>query len=141
MQGVSVGPTPGGVTVTGYFVDNSSAVGVLLITFSLTNEDDISYVFVPRPRESQDIETTLTGLSEGDYQVSFFVVDKDGLPFNRSANLPRNISVSEGTCMYRNNLLSQLVYLCTCVHVQLVFCQIRDVKVNIHSKVPFNGQR
>ena len=97
VQDVTVMPTPGGVTVTGYFVDKSSAVGVLLIMFSLTNEDDISYVFVPRPRESQDIERTLTGLSEGDYQVSFFVMDEDGLPFNRSANLPRNISVSEGT--------------------------------------------
>ena len=97
VQDVTVMPTPGGVTATGYFVDKSSAVGVLLIVFSLMNEDGIRYMFIPRPRESQDIETTLTGLSEGDYQVSFFVVDEGGLPFNRSANLPRNISISKGT--------------------------------------------
>ena len=96
MQDTSARAITGGISIGGRFVDNSSAVGVLLIVFSFTNEDDINYMFVQRPSGPQEIETTLTGLSVGDYQVSFFVVDDNGLPFNQSANLPSNVSVSEG---------------------------------------------
>ena len=96
IQNVSITPVSHGISITGHYIESSSAVGVLAIAYSTTGENEIQYKFASRPNDQSKPVTILRGLSIGDYQVSLFVVDEGGLPFNRSANLPSNVSVSEG---------------------------------------------
>ena len=39
---------------------------------------------------------TISGIPPGMYNVSVFVLENNGLPFNRSATTPRNVSVTDG---------------------------------------------
>ena len=45
---------------------------------------------------SHNDDTRLKDLPDDQYNVSVFVVEESGLPFNRSATRPRNVSVLEG---------------------------------------------
>ena len=99
MQDVSTTSLAGGIRVTGHFINNSGAVGLLIIVYSLTREAEIQYTFSQRPKEQQETEKILTGLSDGDYQTSVFVVDKSGLPFEQVASLPSNVSISDSEGM------------------------------------------
>ena len=85
--------SPGEVSVTGDFISGSSSIGILTIVYSLDTESDIHYQFIPR----SDIPmTTMSDLPDGQYKVSVFVVEENGLPFNKSATTPRNVSLVEG---------------------------------------------
>ena len=114
MQDVSATPLAGGIGVTGHFIDNSSAVGLLIIAYSLTREAEIQYTFTQRPKGQQETELTLTDLSGGDYQVSVFVVDMSGLPFNKVASLPSNVSISDSEGMKYLRFYFRVMY-CTYV--------------------------
>ena len=54
IQNVTVAPSslhPGQIRVTGDFVNGSTATGVLLIVYSLTNESDVHYVAKPKEQD------------------------------------------------------------------------------------------
>ena len=90
-QNISVNSTaPGEIVVSGDFTTSSEAIGVLIITYSLNNDSDIHYTFVPRPINGQK---SVIGLSSDQYNVSVFVIEGNGLPFNRSASRPRIVYV------------------------------------------------
>jgi hypothetical protein len=89
-QNVSVASTgTGGITIGGSFIHGSDAIGILIIAYSLSN-DSFMYRYVPRLVTGQKI---IMGLSVDEYQynVSVFVVEGNGLPFNRSATRPTNV--------------------------------------------------
>ena len=95
IQNVTVSSNgPGEITVTGDFINGSSAIGILSIVYSPNNDSNIYYHFTSH----SDIMhmTTVSGLPGGCYKISVFVVEDSGLPFNRSATTPRNVSVCEG---------------------------------------------
>jgi hypothetical protein len=71
------------------FIHDSDAIGILIIAYSLSN-DSFMYRYVPRLVTGQKI---IMGLSVDEYQynVSVFVVEGNGLPFNRSATRPTNV--------------------------------------------------
>ena len=77
--------------MAGDFISGSEAIGILMITYSLNNESNIHYTF-----SSRNTDTSLKGLPVDQYNVSVFVVEESGLPFNRSVTRPRNVSVLEG---------------------------------------------
>ena len=77
--------------MTGDFISGSSSVRILAIVYS--NNSNIHYQFLPR---SETPIAIASGLSNGQYEVSVFVIEESGLPFNRSAATPRNISLPEG---------------------------------------------
>ena len=84
---------PGEIRVTGDFISGSSAIGILSIVYSPNSDSNIHYWFTSH----SDIMTmTMSGLPGGHYKASVFVVDDSGLPFNRSATIPRNVSLCEG---------------------------------------------
>ena len=61
---------------------------------------------------------TMTNLPSGQYyKVSVFVVEGNGLPYNRSAITPRNLSLTECK-LYTYNTLSPLPTLAQCYHAQ-----------------------
>jgi hypothetical protein len=75
--------------MAGDFIPGSSAIGILIIVYSADNESNIDYHFIHR-------SMTTTNLPSGQYKVSVFVVEGNGLLFNRSATTPRNVSLVEG---------------------------------------------
>ena len=91
IQNISVtSPLPGQVRVTGDLIHGSNASGALVIAYSARN---IYYLFSPYPNKYL-VTATLSDLTSDQYQVSVFIVEKNGLPFNRSAAVPKNVSVN-----------------------------------------------
>ena len=85
--------SPGEISITGNFIDGSTANSILVIIYS---DSRSSYMFSPPSNEEEKLMTRVTGLPSGQYNVSVFVVEENGLPFERSATKPRNVSVREG---------------------------------------------
>ena len=97
--------------MTGDFIPGSSSIGILVVVYSAAddeyNKTMIKYHFVHRSDIRMTI--TMTNLRGGRIEVSVFVVEENGLPFNRSATTPINISLIEGKLHniiihYHNNL-------------------------------------
>ena len=82
---------PGGIGVTGDFIDGSSAIGILIIAYS--SDSNVYYQFISR---SDLPMSDMSGLSGGLYKVSIFVMDDSGLPFSKSATVPRNVTICKG---------------------------------------------
>jgi hypothetical protein len=80
---------PGTIGVTGDFIWDSNATGVLVIVYSLTNDSDVHY-FSNDAKENIDIR--VTGLSGTVYSVSIYAL-KSGVPFPRAVCLPKIINI------------------------------------------------
>ena len=83
---------PGDIDIAGSFVAGSESIGILIIAYSLTNDSFTKYSFIPRFVNEQK-RVTVMDLSIDEYYVSVFVVQQNGLPFNRSATRPRNVHI------------------------------------------------
>ena len=84
----------GEISVTGDFIPGSLAIGILIVVYSANNDSDtIKYYFIHRSNIRRTI--TMTNLPSGQFKVSVFVVEGNGLPFKRSATTPRNLSLIE----------------------------------------------
>ena len=89
-QDISISsPSAGVVRVTGRFVEGSPATGVLVI---VSGDSGVTYHMSSR-RGSGNHAVTIPGLAGGDYTVSVFVVEENGLPFERAAIVPEHLSV------------------------------------------------
>ena len=90
IQNISVtSPQPGEVIVTGDFIDGSTATGLLIIIYSLTNDTNVHYI---SEDTEQNIDLSVSGLPGAQYVVSTFVVEK-GLPFPRVVTSPKHATV------------------------------------------------
>ena len=81
---------PGEIAIAGDFIAGSEAMGILIITHAISNDSITNYTFIPR---SMIGEKSIMGLSSNQYSVSVFVVEGNGLPFNRTATRPQVVSV------------------------------------------------
>ena len=84
---------PGAVQVNGTFTDDSTSAGVLVIVSS-----DAEVIYHNATREGSDKikEVVISGLAGGEYSVSVFVLEDNGLPFGRVATLPQLVTVERG---------------------------------------------
>lgn len=106
----------GEISVTGNFINGSTATAMLVIVYS-DRLSDVYYMFSPSSSKQEKVMTIVTGLSSGLYNVSIFVVKENGLPFNRSATTPRSVSVTEGG---RGKLIHyHCMYTCWCCNLEL----------------------
>ena len=86
--------SPGEVTLTGNFINGLAARAILAVVYSDSLSDsNVYYMFSPLSIKEEKLITNVSGLPSGMYSVSVFVVEDNGLPFNRSAATPRNVSV------------------------------------------------
>jgi hypothetical protein len=85
----------GEISVTGDFIPDSSAIGILIVAYSADSDTNIDYNFIHR--SSIHTTTSMSSLPSGQYEVSVFVMEGNGLPFNKSATAPRNVSLVEGS--------------------------------------------
>ena len=90
-------PSSGLIRVTGDFINGSSSTSVLVIVYSLTtdNHNGVYYTISSLFTEGETLVTNIGGLASGPYNVSVFVLEENGLPFNRSASTPRSVLVKE----------------------------------------------
>ena len=81
--------------MTGDFANSSLATSVLIIIYSTDNCNDVYYTISSLSTEEETLVTNISGLPSGPYNVSVFVLEENGRPFNRSASTPRNVLVEE----------------------------------------------
>ena len=81
--------------MTGDFINGSSATSILIIIYSTDNRNNVYYTISSLSTEGETLMTNISGLASGLYNVSVFVLEENGLPFNRSASTPRNVLVGE----------------------------------------------
>ena len=87
---------PGEIRVSGVIINGSSISGVLAIIY---DGNEIVYYRLIKA-EGRKLFRNITGIREGEYKVSMFDVEENGLPFERVASLPKTVFVGEGkTCM------------------------------------------
>ena len=98
VQNISVSsPHVGSITVTGYFIPGTTAIGVLVIvTSNSMNDTQYRYHLCHRNGDTMQVEDTVSGLAGGNHRVSAFVFEKGGYPFSRAAVLPKSVLVSTG---------------------------------------------
>ena len=112
IQNISVNSSskPGEVRVTGSFTDDSTATGVLVIVFG-----DSEVIYHKASRDGTDkIKTTLiTGLAGGEYSISVFVVEENGLPCERVATSPKLVAVETSKIVLIVDSFNVLSYLKT----------------------------
>ena len=75
----------------GSFIDGSTATGVFLIVYSLTNESDIHYHAINKENEwNNNISINVTGLTGTEYGISVFALE-NCLPFPRVVTSQRTV--------------------------------------------------
>ena len=97
IQYISVtSPQPGEVRVTGDFIGGSTATGLLIIIYSLTNDSNVHYITGGSMLQQQrNVHVSVTSLAGGEYGISVFVVEENGLPFERVATSPKLVAVEK----------------------------------------------
>ena len=98
---------PDGIRVTGQFIGGSTATGLLILVYSLTNDSDlVRYIAIGKDRKlvnSIDVKLNVTGLIGTYYGISVFATE-NGLPFPRVVSLPKNINIDiQGLYTSRSN--------------------------------------
>ena len=95
-QDISISsPSAGVVRVTGTYVEGSPSTGVLVIVSGESRSDTRYHM---SSRDSHAV--TIPGLAGGEYTVSVFVVEENGLPFERTAIIPQHLSVQTSMKAY-----------------------------------------
>ena len=109
-------------SVIGEFINDSTAVGVLMIMYSeLSSSGDthvIAKVVVTRP----SFQVNFLGLKGNlSYNVCAFVVDENGLPLECAATFARPVPLSSSTkCVLCGK--SSTIFLCVCVWTCVCVC-------------------
>ena len=93
-QNVSITTTgsPGQVRVTADLIFGSTAIGLLIIIYSLTDDLDTHYHFAQV--DQSQVDDNIMGLPGGQYQVLVYVVEENRLPFQRPATTQKSVSIS-----------------------------------------------
>ena len=95
MQKLTANYFQGELTVSGEFLYSSTAVGLIIIIYSLSNPSDVKYLSFTRSASQQMFLASFQGLSSGPQNISFFTIEKNGLPFSRSATTVKRVFVNE----------------------------------------------
>lgn len=67
--------------------------GVLFILFSPNHDNDVQYIKASRIENQLRVQRTINGLTWTICIISVYVLDEAGLPFERTAVKPRNMSI------------------------------------------------
>ena len=81
--------------MTGDFINGSTATGVLAVFVDFSTSK-IFYHLIKRGSKKKQFDGTIQGVVGGEHSISFFVVEESGLPFNRTASMPKVVTVENG---------------------------------------------
>ena len=97
---------PDEIRVMGHFIGGSTATGLLILVYTLTNDSDLVHYNIitfdkdPEQEVNTDIKFNVTGLIGTHYGISIFATE-NGLPFPRVVTSPKYLNVdSQGLCVY-----------------------------------------
>ena len=81
--------------MTGDFIEGSTAIGILIIIYSLAKNSDAHYSFSSRvvQQRAKDVDV-IVKLPGCYYGISIFAVDENGLPFPRAATTPKFVWIN-----------------------------------------------
>ena len=83
--------------MSGVIINGSSISGALAIIYD--GNEIVHYRLIKA--EGRRLLRNITGIREGEYKVSMFDVEENGLPFQRVASPPKTVFVVEGkSCMH-----------------------------------------
>ena len=90
--------SPGVITVAGDFISGSLTNVILVIIYSENLGDvHVHYMFSSQSVEEVNMtKLNVRGLPRGLFNVSVFVVEDNGLPFNRSVTTPKSVPILDG---------------------------------------------
>ena len=97
----SVTTEVGVIMVSGEFIDtelppNETARGFIAIAYNTESNttDDMEHLYgkASRAGREQHAEAMISGLSRNNYRVSVFILERNGLPLNKSAATAREVS-------------------------------------------------
>lgn len=95
IQDVSItSPLPGVIRVTGKFIQGSTDIGVMMAI--QTNSELYNFHTLHRQENQLHFNDFISNVAGGRHSVSIFVLEGNGLPFNRSAIIPQKVIVIEG---------------------------------------------
>ena len=86
-------PSSGTVTVTGDMIPGSTSTGMLIIVYSLT-QDNVNVHYHFTEHADMQVFSMIMGLPVDRYKVVVFVVEEDGRPFCRAAATPRTVQIN-----------------------------------------------
>ena len=89
--------------MTGSFTDDSTATAILVIVIG---DSEVIYHKASRDGTDKIKETFITGLADGEYSISVFVVEENGLPFERVATSPKLVAVGRGRIVLIGKLVN-----------------------------------
>ena len=83
--------------MTGDFIDGSTATGLLIVIYT---PSIVHYIEGgSTSQQPRNVHVSVTGLAGGEYRISVFVVEENGLPFERVATSPKLVAVERGELM------------------------------------------
>ena len=90
---------PGQIDISCKFIVNSSlAMGYLAIAYS--EDGNVHYLIAENQNESLISMNMLTDLSDSEYSIQLYTIDKHGLPLEQAAGFPQNVIIhSPGMCV------------------------------------------
>ena len=89
-----ISPSPGEIRVMGGTIDGSTMIGLLIIIYSVSEDSDVYYNYVPHDNKQQGVFAVVTELPGGQYEVSVYVMEESGLPFQRAAVTPKSVWIN-----------------------------------------------
>ena len=95
--------------MSGEFIEGSKAIGILAVIYSHTNDSLTQYGLVPRISRQQRVSANFDCFSNGPRSISLFIVEENGLPFDRVASKVKSVVVD--TSNSNNDITSKYVYL------------------------------
>ena len=98
--------------MTGDFINGSTATGLLIIIYSLTNDSNVHYITGGSTLQ-KSVDMNVPGLAGGEYGTSVFAVEENGLPFERVATSPKLVAVETSKIVQIADLFNVHSYLKT----------------------------
>ena len=80
----------GQISVTGELISGAMATGVLVVVYSLPDQNNIHYI--AKQTEEDRISVNVTGLTGAKYGVSIFALE-NGLPLPSVVTSPKNVTI------------------------------------------------
>ena len=102
IQNVTLSPLqPGEIIISGDFVEGTNATGALVIIYS----DELTRYHLAPCGPSGRFEAIVADLPSGEYRVSVFTVEENGLPFERAVARPLRADVNTTNKKGTTNIL------------------------------------
>ena len=83
--------------VSGKFSDGSTSLGLLVIVYSLANDNDVRYLTILRTEKEHEVSAVFRGIPHRLLSASVFTIEDNGLPFGHVATKVKTVQINSTT--------------------------------------------